>query len=60
MTGYRIFGELSTFKDIALSDSVGQSVSAVVDNSCRALVVATHAATGAVGSLPGLLEVGPR
>ena len=51
--GYRIklFGALSTFKYIALSDSVGKNVSAAVDTICRALAVATHSATGAVGRL---------
>ena len=51
---------LSTFKDIALSDSVGWNISAVVDISCRALAVATHSATGAEGNLSGPWESGPR
>ena len=50
VTGYRILGALSTFKVIALCDSVVSNVSAVVDNSCCALAVATHPATGAVGT----------
>ena len=54
MTGY-----LSTCKDIALSASVVQNVSAVVDVSFRALNV-THSATGGVGSLQGPWEMGPR
>ena len=37
-----------------------KNVSAVVDVSFRSLAVATHSATGAVGSLPGPWELGPR
>ena len=44
VTGYRILGALSKCQDIALSDSVGYDVSAVVDVSFRALN-ATHSAT---------------
>ena len=57
-----MLGALSTLgpKYISLSASVGSNVSAVVDVSFRSLAVATHSATGAVGSLPGPWELGPR
>ena len=55
-----MLGALSTLNTFAKCLGWLERNSAVVDASFRSLAVATHSATGAVGSLPGPWELGPR